>query len=184
MKKLLPLLCLILTCVGMNAQQIDKQEEDGTRIIISDRDNLYSKWSTGAGFDLSTGITPSGDQFWWLDITLSEGKGQIEENRVLLIKFDNDEVLELKNDKAIGPADYTYRVTTMGTTYYLHPRYPISEEQLNKLLNGTVTKVRIEHDAGHFDREINGKKFHKRINKMYDQIKKRMTVSNDVHDGF
>ena len=174
----------MLGTLNLSAQQLDKQEEDGSRIIISSAANLYTKFTTAAGFNLSTTIMPSGTQFWWLDITLNEGKGQIEKGRLLLIKFDDDSVMELNNDKHIGAADYTYQVTKYGTNYYLHPCYPLTVEQLNKLRTANVVKVRIEHDTGHFDREINTKKFNKGINRMYDEIQMRMSVSNNVRDGF
>lgn len=184
MKKFSIIFLMLCATINIFAQQMDKQEDDGSRIIISSAENLYSKFSTAAGFDLSTVIMPSGEQYWWLDLTLNEGKGQIDVGRVLLIKFDDGSVLELKNDKEIGPADYTYQVTKYGTNYYLHPRYPITVEQLDKLKTGNVTKVRVEHNIGYFDRDINTKKFNKRINKMYDEVISRMSISNDVRDGF
>ena len=184
MKKILVLIFCLCTLFAVSAQQIDKQEEDGSRWIISNGENLYSTWSTGAGFDLRLNVFPNGDKFWRFCVTTNEGKGTIEKGRVILIKFEDGSVMELKNCNEIGPADYQYQVTKYGTNYYLNPQYPITEEELHKLLTDKVTKVRIEHDAGHFDREINSKKFNKRINTLYKQVKDRLSVSNDVHDGF
>ncbi len=184
MKKFITLIFCFVTIFGAFAQQIDKQEEDGSRWIISGGENLYSTFSTGAGFDLRINVLPNGDKLWRFCVTTNEGKGTIDSGRVLLIKFEDGSVMELKNCNPIGPADYQYQVTKYGTNYYLNPHYPISEEQLQKLLTEKVTKVRIEHDAGHFDRDINSKKFNKRINNLYKQVVNRLSVSNDVHDGF
>lgn len=184
MKKLIALIFCFCSFFVISAQQIDKQEEDGSRWIISSGENLYSTFSTGAGFDLRVNVFPNGDKLWSFCVTTNEGKGTIDSGRVILIKFDDGSVMELKNCNPIGPADYEYQVTKYGTNYYLNPHYPVTEEQLQKLLTGKVTKVRIEHDAGHFDRDINSKKFNKRINNLYKQVIGRLSVSNDVHDGF
>lgn len=184
MKHLITLIFCFCNLLGAYAQQIDKQEEDGSRWIISSSENLYSTFSSGAGFDLRLNVLPNGEKLWRFCVTTNEGKGTIDSGRVILIKFDDDSVMELKNCKAIGPADYQYKASPYGTNYYLNPHYPITEEQLQKLLTSRVTKVRIEHDAGHFDRDINSKKFNKRINNLYTQVVNRLSISNDVHDGF
>ena len=56
MKQYIILLVLVLASISnVFAQKInkDKMEEDGSRVILSESYNLYTKWTSAAGFYLA-----------------------------------------------------------------------------------------------------------------------------------
>lgn len=73
--------CLVHFCAF--AQYADKQEDDGSRIIISDYETLYSKWNNAASMALQYAKIDDGQEFWSLDIILNEGRPTIESCLVL-----------------------------------------------------------------------------------------------------
>lgn len=186
MRKILVLLSIIACSINCFAQEVymDKAELDGSRFIRSKAFNMYSAWMSAAGFCLIYQRTSSGSEFWSLEVTLNEGLHTIEVGRKMLIKTDSGDIFEFENNKYIGPADYEYSVTDLGTNYYLLPSYPITEEQIVKLCSSKVTKVRFETDSGTFDRDIKSKKFKKALSEMYESIVAAKSRKNTVYDGF
>lgn len=187
MKKIFLLLVFLMSSTFSFAQNVskDKTEEDGSRVILSLVQNLYSKWSTAAAFYLAYMRSANGSEEWSLEIILNEGKDTIDKGRKMLIKTEDGEMFVLENNKEIGPADYEFEVTRHGyTIYYLRPSYLLSEEQLRKLCSSNIIKIRIETDNSSFDRDINPKKFSKAINKMYQAINSAKSVENTIYDDF
>ncbi len=186
MRKILFIFIVLFTYTATYAQKvsIDKMENDGSRVITSEASNLYRKLVSAAGFHLSYVLLSSGNEFWYIQLTLNEGKYTMDKGRKLLIKTDKDEIIELENYKVIGPADYEYNVTRYGTDYYIKPGYNISEEQIKQLCSSNVVKIRIETNIENIDREIKPKKFAKAIKEMYDAICKAKSQSKTVYDGF
>lgn len=99
--------------LGAFAQQIDKQEEDGSRLIVSGGENLYSTFSTGAGFDLRVNVLPDGEKLWRFCVTTNEGKGTIDSGRVILIKFEDGSVMELRIVIRLDPLTMSIRLPNM-----------------------------------------------------------------------
>lgn len=177
-------MCCLLVSVSLFSQiRIDKVEEDGSRVIISDESNIYTGWTNAAAMSLSYMFT-DGLEVYSITLCLNEGKMQFEKGRKLLLKFKDNTTMELVNRDHIGPADYEYRVTSVGTDYYTYPKYSVSVEDIQKIINGEVVKIRIENDIEFFDRDIKKNKFSKALKKAFDAISSRKTVKNDVYEGF
>ena len=121
-------------------------EEDGSRVILSESYNLYTKWTSAAGFYLAYIKNSSDSEEWSFEITLNEGKLTMGRGRKLLIKTDKGDVFELENDKEIGPSDYDYNVSSSGTDYYVKPSYILSEKQIKELIANYKTNTR--HSLG------------------------------------
>lgn len=92
--------------------------------------------------------------------------------------------MELKNRNTITSLDAELITSRYGSWYTVNPIYNITPEQLEKLRTQKVTKIRIEFDGEYIDRDIKSKNFTKTFNKQYDQVSKRLSVSNNVRDGF
>ena len=187
MKQYIILLVLVLASISnVFAQKInkDKMEEDGSRVILSESYNLYTKWTSAAGFYLAYIKNSSDSEEWSFEITLNEGKLTMGRGRNLLIKTDKGDVFELENDKEIGPSDYDYNVSSSGTDYYVKPSYILSEKQIKELLDSNIIKIRIETNGGSIDRDIKPKKFTKALKEMYEAICLAKTKTNTVYDNF
>lgn len=185
MKKILSIMFYLLVTANLFSQiKIDKVEEDGSRIIISNNSNIYTGWTNAAAINLSYLLTASGLENYQITLCLNEGKMQFEKGRKLLLKFKDNTMMELVNCERIGPADYQYQVTNIGTNYYTFPKFNVSEEELHKIINGEVVKIRIENDIEFFDRDIKKNKFSNGLKKAFDAINSRKTVKNDVYEGF
>lgn len=185
MKKFLIFTLGLLFSTNLFSQiSVDKVEEDGSRYIMSSYYNLYKGWDYAAGFRLSYVESPDDDSYYRITVSLNEGKMQFDLGRKLLLKFKDNSILELKNVDEIGPADYEYDVTSSGTNYYTYPKYLITEEEIEKIINGEVIKIRIENNIEFFDREIKKNKFSKNLKIMYEAIKAKRETQNDVYQNF
>ena len=186
MKKFLTLLLVLLS--GLSAYAggpkivIDKVEEDGSRVVFTSEETLYTTWSSGSSFGLSATVAKDGSVLYFLNLTLNEGDITMEKGRKLLLKLKSGETIELQISNPIGPGDYTIHQSSLGIDHLYHPFYPISEEVIQKLLKDDVVKVRVEDDAEHYDRNV--KKFMKRFNELYKLLTETLATSNSVYDNF
>lgn len=178
-------ICLFASYSLFAQISIDKVEEDGSRIIVSDYHNIYTEWSSAAAACVEYILIPEDDvEHYEILFSLNEGKMQFDEGRKLLLKFKDGSVMELSNTEVIGPADYKYSVTKYGTNYYTYPSYKVTEEQLKQIISGEVVKIRIENNIEYFDREIKKNKFSKAIQQSYEAILSKKQVKNDVYTNF
>lgn len=183
---------LLFANIGLSQNvKADKYSvEDSTRIIMSHSKNLYSEWASGASFSVEYG--KSGNiEIWSIGLCLNEGKRVIDKGRKLLLKFDDGSIIELKNNTEIGPGDYEYEVSKYGTNYYVYPSYNITEEQIQKIIDGNVIKVRIEDNIGYLDREIKGKKkksvksrMSEDMKELYENVKAASQQGKSIYDNF
>lgn len=172
--------------ISVRSQVYDKTEDD-IRVIISDDEKMYKKISGYAMFNLSLSLSETNEdlRLWRLNLSLYEGDMTIAKGRLLLIKFKDGSVMELKNKSEIGPLDYKTRYIGGGITYhYVCPSYDVSRKNLEKLLKEKVVKVRIENDFSYIDRKIMSKDFQININRLYDQVEESLSKSNDVREDF
>ncbi len=158
--------------------------DDGIRTIITDNENLYTKFGEGCDFYL---VYAYKDDIGLYNLVLSLRRTKTEQfdvGRKLLIKFDDGSTMELSNSNRIGRADYTYTVLSGGTLYYMKPCYQITQEQIETICSKNPIKIRIENNMEYYDRNIKSKKFSQGLKKQYDNIKYAMTIDNDIHEGF
>ena len=185
MKKFLLLaVCVISSTIAFAQIKADKVEEDGSRWIVTDNTNLYKGWTNAAAFNLSYSLKVNGEESYEITLCLNEGKMQFEEGRKLLIKFKDGSMMELKNNKKIGPADYKYQTSSSGTSYFTFPHYSVTEEEIQKIIDGEAIKIRVENDIEFFDRDIKKNKFSKGLKNAYEAIKAKKETKNDVYEGF
>ena len=176
--------CLLISVNLFSQIEIDKVEGNGSRFIITKHKNIYTEWTSAAAMSLSYMLTSGGDENYQISLCLNEGKMQFDKGRKLLIKFKDNSIMELVNSVHIGPADYKVDITRFGTDYYTYPTYNVSVEDIQKIINGEVVKIRVENNLEFFDRNIKKNKFSTVIKNAFEAINSRKTVKNDVYEGF
>lgn len=188
MKKILFLFifCGLFEVVYGQQIYIDKIEEDGTRVICTQYVGIGKM-----GFGTSVSLICAGEMdqnlFVWaidLNIPYYESHPQIDEGRFLLIKLKNGEIIELKNNTKIGPADYTYEVREYSTIYNVSPSYYLTEDNIKAIIEKGVEKLRVETNLGQNDIEVNKNRFSKAIKTSYELIKERFTIKKDKYSDF
>ncbi len=185
MKKCVFILVGIITSTFTFGQvRIDKVEEDGSRFILTENSNIYKGWTNAGAFNLCYTLKVNGEEDYDMTLCLNEGKMQFEEGRKLLLKFKDGSMMELKNHEKIGPTDYKYQVSSIGTSYFTFPKYILTVEEIQKIIDGEVIKIRIENDVEFFDRDIKKNKFSKGMKKAFESINAKKTTKNDVYEGF
>lgn len=171
MKKSFLLLAAMLLCsISMSAKAKivkDYQEGDSIRIVETEVQNIYTTATTAAA--ISTGAYMSNTyigehNFFYVKIMFNEGV-EISKDNSILIKLEDETIIELKNNMEFEW--YQYGSYSSFTFAY----YPISEEQIQQLMNGNVTKIRVQTDGEVFDRVIKSNKFSKAIASQFPLVK-------------
>lgn len=186
MKKIIFLFLISLIPFSSNSQKVysDEVTKDGTREILSTAENLYTSLSSASAFNLGLS-SKDGETKIYLTLTVNEGKLTCAKGNVLLIKFTDGDIVELKNAKEIGRGDYSYRRTTMNTDEYrIFPSYQLTPEAIEKLNSKDVEKVRIQFNEGYIDKGT--KKMAKKFRKMYQAIMDKLEKepAPTIYDGF
>ena len=180
--------------------ETDKQYEDGRRHISTKgvsfantgmRGKVYpticwlrkSIWDNGTSYTLAFDIT-------------REEKTLIGEGSRLLLKFDDDSIIELTiNNKVDGLSNEpnvgrsVYGGGMVYTYYTCHPSYSLTEQQIQKIISQEVVKVRMEINTGEGYVDVGtdntkGLYFSDTLRECYNAIAEKEKQSNGLHDGF
>lgn len=166
MKNFFVMLFLLLAGEQMSAQKIlaDKVEENGDRAVITTID--YSGFR-GIYVGMSSGKVASIDSTLYnIEIQIgSSSRHSISKGRKLLLKLSDNTIITLENSDDISTVDNKYEVIGTSTIYYAYPTYPLTNEQLTKICDNEVIKVRLEYDTHEYTIEIEEPKNKKKVNK-------------------
>lgn len=167
MKKIFFISVFLIFTINIFSQiTYDEYAKDGSRKIVTDYKifelNLL-KHAIGVGLVDVIGVNES-DNFFLQIYVRGKKKNVVtdyEKGRKLLIKMDDQTIMDLESESS------TIIPWTGAAVAVL---YPISEDNLNTLLNGTVIKMRIENDINYIDCEIDDNKFVKNLKKVYSTL--------------
>ena len=126
----------------------------------------------------------STDTIYMISLMLNEGKQQIDVNRKLLIKMEDGSIITLSNISKIGPSDYEIRTGGVVTEYIVYPSYPVSKEDLLRMINNDVIKIRIETDIDYIDRNINGSGWSNSLQMGLSVIEKNLKINKTIYTDF
>lgn len=159
---------------------VDTVLKDGIRFIQSRDFDIYRGWTTGAAFNLSYADRPGDTTPYRLNITFAEGQFTMAagETKLMLKLKKAKTVLELTNTRNIGPSDYRSESTKDGTYYYITPSFAISETQIQQIAADKVVKMRLIHDKGKFDREIQNNAAAVGFKAAYEAIRQRLEAES------
>ena len=178
MKKFILILLLCVTCVTAFSQKIvvDKYNEDGSRVIVI-KERLFGVFRhVGIFLGFSDNITAGGlDTYAFRFLLDSHYKRTLSKGCRLLFKFEDDSIIELENK------EYVTSDSRKGTWIV----YEIKEDDIKKIINGKVVKLRMENDVDYDDLKIRGKRFSELIKGFYDSIQEaKKKNKNDLYKDF
>ena len=120
-----------------------------------------------------------------ITLTLNEGQMTIAKGRKLLLKFKDESVMELENVREIELIDNKLEHSRTTSYYLVYPQYVVTEEQLDKIMNNEVIKLRIENNVEFLDRTIKKNRFSQGIKKAYEDIQNQLkSTNNSLYENF
>ena len=129
MKKILFLILLALYSINSLSQvTVDKAEQDGSRIMLTEEFRIYDYKLTSCGFArLNCVIDSNGEENYFIGLTLNEGRMTISKGRKLLLKFQDDSVMELENTEEIELIDNKREQSLSHSFYLVYPEYYVTK---------------------------------------------------------
>lgn len=179
-KKFFILLFIFYYSFQINAQIQSDETANKIRTIKTQNKELYSKWSSSAGFSIiyKCSIDFPKIENYTLDIGFNEGMIFFNKGSEIWFKCENNEIIKLKAINEITP----YNIYNIGSNFYAHPHYEITIEQIKTIIDGNIQKIRFFTTEGYIDREINGNKFSINIEKLLKSIDKQKTKQSKNMD--
>lgn len=172
---------------------LDRQESDGARLVETDN----ACFAHGGGL-----LTEKYEAFRLCyaqkgDIKIYEllfpmtrdYRLRFESGSKMLVKLDDGEVLELSITHEIDDLDNKSHVSSYGVYYTFNPSYIVTNEQLQKMIEKKVVKLRfaINMGDGYFDMDSADYSkwiFSEILSQCYDMIVDRLDVKNGFYDNF
>lgn len=174
MKKILLLVFALVATLAAEAQNfsVNRVETNGTKVVSSELNKLYSKKKSSAAYYLNYTKTAYGDANWYFVLILNEDRPEIAHGRKLLFKTADNQIIELLSTRSFRDNCSTLPLVAYG----------ITEEQIRQLKGMKIVKVRIETNNKNLDYSISAGRFAKEIGKSYSSICE--VKDNTVYDNF
>ena len=157
----------------------DEIKNDGSRVIVSQYYSVFSALVTASTFTLDCITTKATQPQYFLHLYLNMGDILVEGGKALLLKLDNNEVIELKSleESKYEISDSNRRIVDAS--------YPIEESMLKKIMERSIVKIRIEYNGGYFDRQFKKNKFGDNLKIAYNNIQLALQKeSKSIRDDF
>ena len=180
--------------------ETDKQYEDGRRHISTKSVSFANTGMRGKVYPticwLRKSIWDNGTSYTLVFDIMREGKTLIGEGSRLLLKFDDDSIIELTiNNKVDGLSNEpnvgrsVYGGGMVYTYYTCHPSYSLTEQQIQKIISQEVVKIRMEINTGEGYVDVGtdntkGLYFSDTLRECFNAIAEKEKQSNGLHDGF
>lgn len=179
---------------GLIAQPIkivqDKTQNNGHRLIITDYVSVNPGFIVrGPLVYIALGKFSSEDEHsWQISLAMMDyHQYQIPQDGLLLIKLEDDNIIELKQ---VLPLDETddiagkYQSSSHKFMYTTHGIYNPDISQIQEIIEKGVKKIRIEHDTDFIDINYKKDKFGSIIKRCYDSIQEASLNKRDVRSDF
>lgn len=175
MKKLFLFSVLVIASSFCYAQDIDEDiyDDNGNRTIITDEGEFGNDHEVRMVYEIPKGAEKPTKL---LDF-LIEDNGKMEKGRLLLIKFEDGSVMELKNRADVYPH---FRFPHM----VIEPMFVVTDEQLDQICTKNVVKVRFEQDNDMIDVNVKRNKMSKFITKCRAYLDEALNNKRDVRANF
>lgn len=91
---------------------------------------------------------------YWLVMTYDEGSISVPQGSTLTIHLRDRSTLVLATDREVGRRDVTLRRWRNRSIHYITCRYPITQQQLARILDKDVYRLEIETARGTITRQV------------------------------
>lgn len=163
MKTLISIAALLLAA-QLNAQTksitFDQQDRDSR--LVSTRSVTFASYKKGFNWDMNMVYCEvyraDTVSFYAVGFDLNVGTpSRIPEDARMLMRFDNDSVIELKIMQAVEETDFHLKRVYTSLTYHFSPHYIIPSDVMDYISKHKIIKIRLEapwNPQGHFDYEL------------------------------
>mgnify|MGYP000351595801 CR=1 FL=1 len=191
MKKIVILLFALSSALNIFAQKIesDKFDDKGYRYIYCSLESIRSMMDKYVFFVSLNAIQSGSDtEDIIYDIFLRTNANApltVPKGGRLLIKLQNDSIIELKTDiefsDKIGKVQHSNSLVY--TNYSITPIFTVTTDQIEKISMG-VKKIRLETTLEPIDKEFRKDKMGKILSAEYDLIKSALSQKKSFSDDF
>lgn len=191
MKKIVILLFALSSVLNIFAQKIesDKFDDKGYRYIYCSLESIRSMMDKYVFFVSLNAIQSGSDtEDIIYDIFLRTNANApltVPKGGRLLIKLQNDSIIELKTDiefsDKIGKVQHSNSLVY--TNYSITPIFTVTTDQIEKISMG-VKKIRLETTLEPIDKEFRKDKMGKILSAEYDLIKSALSQKKSFSDDF
>lgn len=150
------------------AQHISVDKLTGDTSITTDAETLYSAFGAGVAGEKLECLVTKNNNTTFLSVIGRTGKTDalvFPEGSELNLKLSDNSIITLKNLKSTTPTVKTRPFGQYWTTIYL-----LDDETKNKLINASVSYIRLNHSNGYLEYDIKDKRA-ALISKCVKQIK-------------
>ena len=175
---------------GVNsfAQEIEYDKtENGERSIMCKYENVRSmKDKTVFSVALMAEQDKEKNIFYFLSLkTTSNTPITVEKGGILLIKLNDDSVLELHTQmEYAGTVRDIHNINGfVYSDYTINPAFQISKEQVSQISEG-VKKIRLVTTTDYRDKEFKKDKIGAAIKAQYELIQEKLKETTSITDGF
>lgn len=195
MKKIFIVVFLSLFYLVSAAQDriLDTMIDDNTRLIscsgityynMEDADNAGDKhiYRLRLGLSMYYDIKSNLGR-WYISLFSSSESDLIDirKGASLLFKIDSSEIITLNaSQNAVHKNGYMANTFT----YTIGNEYSVKENEINKLINGNISKIRLEYSTGIKDCIVRNNTLSIEIEKCKKNIQERLSEKKSILDGF
>lgn len=125
----------------------------GAGAVVSPEQVVYDRYFDAAMFALE--VQSSGDSVaCWLVMTYDEGLIQVPAGSELLLRLRDRTAITLATDREVGRGDVLLRRWRDRTNYYVRCHYPVTRDQLGRMLDKDVYRLEITTARGPIVRPV------------------------------
>lgn len=155
----------------------DKFDKDGSRIIISKQRPASFTIKRAVNFRLIDIVSVNNADSYYIILNIVGNKkreAEYTKGRKLLIKLNDDSIIELSVFKTLEDDDYQ--------GYGAYVRYAVNEDEIERMIKNEVLKLRIENDFDYIDVNIKKNMFSKSLKTLYEAIKEQRKIEKKSGD--
>lgn len=123
--------------------------------VISPEQVAYDHYFDAATFAVEAEVSAD-TMAYWLLMTYDEGRIQVPQGSELTLHLRDRTTIVLTTDRELRREDIMLRRWRDRTQYYITCRYPITHEQLNRIISKDAYRLEIQTSQGLITRSVRG----------------------------
>lgn len=183
MKRFFLFIFILISCCSTFAQSVDKDETDmnGNRTIITDEDEFDEDNTIGLKYTILA--SSKNDTIISICFTI-EDWGNMEKGRKLLLKFQDNSIMELTNSVDEFRHPLAGHLSMFGPAMGIQPQFIVTKQQLDDIISKKVVKLRFEQADDTIDIKVKKNKVSKILSECLSSIQKISGKEKNLYEGF